>query len=599
MINNLSVDNILFDIDKYSAALPPNEPGLVFYDPSTFGISTYVSSSVPKINLGQQLVLKCVNNQGSTLERGKIVHIAGVGNGDYPKIKLADWSDDNNSANTLGLVMHQIGNGSEGYVLVAGQLEGVNTSGYSLGQVLYLSSSGTLTSVKPEAPYHTVTIGQVSRTHSINGRIYVSVQNGYELSELHDVNAHYPSNGDILYYNNGLWINSKNLTGNFVVTGSINTIGTITSSNGVYVPQFDVGTGDPIISEMVVRRAIEAEQVAGSDNFAKLDSSGLSGNNFSGFRNKFETEITGTENVLFHKNIKVLGTASVAHLESVNQSSLNIGEKYIVIVSGSTTETDLDEAGILWGSGSNLGTPNGEYAFLRYDIDHSHLHAYPGLYVSGSITASQNISASSFYGNGTGLYGLSTSSIANFSGSVRGLFAGSNGINLNNSSGAITLSGTGQLTALSASSHVSASTYYGDGSNLANVTATNASVLITTYTNPPVSGTAPSAKEIVAISGSALCEASNNDSYKSNVFGVVINKPGSNYIIATHGDVQVNGAAGINPGELLYVGTNGACTTYDNIPVGNYITQVGIKSINGGTAGEYVILQPRIFGIKG
>jgi hypothetical protein len=53
---------------------------------------------------------------------------------------------------------------------------------------------------KPYAPDHLVFIGIVTRKNASNGEIFVKVQNGFELKEIHDVQAQSPSLNDTLYY---------------------------------------------------------------------------------------------------------------------------------------------------------------------------------------------------------------------------------------------------------------------------------------------------------------------------------------------------------------------------------------------------------------
>jgi hypothetical protein len=59
--------------------------------------------------------------------------------------------------------------------------------------------AGAITKVKPLAPQHTVIIGYVEYAHANNGKIYVKIDNGYELEELHDVSAEPFINNGLLY----------------------------------------------------------------------------------------------------------------------------------------------------------------------------------------------------------------------------------------------------------------------------------------------------------------------------------------------------------------------------------------------------------------
>jgi hypothetical protein len=81
------------------------------------------------------------------------------------------------------------------------------------GDTIYLSptTAGYVTRVKPYAPNHIVYIGKVVRTSPTNGTIVYRIQNGYELDEIHDVDARYPVNRDLLMYDSAtqLWENSS------------------------------------------------------------------------------------------------------------------------------------------------------------------------------------------------------------------------------------------------------------------------------------------------------------------------------------------------------------------------------------------------------
>ncbi len=85
------------------------------------------------------------------------------------------------------------------------------------------TTAGSVTKVKPQAPQHTVTIGYVVHAHVNNGTIFVKVDNGYEIDELHNVRITTGSltSGDLLVYSSSVWINTKQLTGSYNLTGSL------------------------------------------------------------------------------------------------------------------------------------------------------------------------------------------------------------------------------------------------------------------------------------------------------------------------------------------------------------------------------------------
>jgi hypothetical protein len=149
---------------------------------------------------GVDLVARVVNkvSPNTTLTKAayQAVRVSGA-QGQRLAIALAQANNDNNSADTLGLVIETIAANQEGFIMTVGQLESINTTGslqgetWADGDILYLSptTAGRITNVKPTAPNHIVIIGYVEYAHANNGKLYVKVMNGWELGELHDVDT--------------------------------------------------------------------------------------------------------------------------------------------------------------------------------------------------------------------------------------------------------------------------------------------------------------------------------------------------------------------------------------------------------------------------
>jgi len=148
------------------------------------------------------------NTTGATLTKGTAVYINGA-TGQIPTVSKALATSDATSAQTLGLMSADLANNSNGYVTIIGLIQNINTSAYTDGEQLYLSptTAGTLTATKPYAPQHLVYVAVVEHAHPTQGKLFVKVQNGYEMDELHNVSAQSPSNGQVLIYNasTSLW----------------------------------------------------------------------------------------------------------------------------------------------------------------------------------------------------------------------------------------------------------------------------------------------------------------------------------------------------------------------------------------------------------
>lgn len=162
-------------------------------------------------HIGQHIHAYVTNAEGSPLVKGDVVYLFGA-SGDRASVKKAINTGDPTSAKTLGVVAEAITTGGQGYVTVFGIVDKLNLSAYSPGDTLWLSASaGKFTSIKPSAPNHSVFIGVVERANAGNGQLFVNVQNGYELDELHNVSINSLTNNDILSYNqsSSLWFNQN------------------------------------------------------------------------------------------------------------------------------------------------------------------------------------------------------------------------------------------------------------------------------------------------------------------------------------------------------------------------------------------------------
>ena len=155
------------------------------------------------------LIAYVTNDDSVTITKGQAVYAFG-GTGDRMTVKLANNSGDATSAQTVGLVLSTlIAANQKGFIMMQGLLDGLNilpTSTFNDGDPLYLGATpGSITKTKPYAPAHLVYIGTVTTaSNGSAGRLYVRVQNGYELDELHNVQARTPALKDTLWYDNGV-----------------------------------------------------------------------------------------------------------------------------------------------------------------------------------------------------------------------------------------------------------------------------------------------------------------------------------------------------------------------------------------------------------
>jgi hypothetical protein len=120
---------------------------------------------------GQAIVERGRNNTGTTISAGKVVYISGA-QGNNPTITMAN-PDSVNSSRVIGITVESIADNATGFVMVTGKLDGINTSGFTVGAALYLdTTTGGLTQSLLPPPHNVVYVGQALNSTN-NGRIFI------------------------------------------------------------------------------------------------------------------------------------------------------------------------------------------------------------------------------------------------------------------------------------------------------------------------------------------------------------------------------------------------------------------------------------------
>jgi len=214
-------NNDLLNVDKIDFNLVTTDTageGQVTWNTKQGTLDLGLKGGNTTLNVGQQLITRVVNKTTPLVPLTKagyeVVIVAGA-TGQRLSVKLAKADNDANSAGTLGIVCENIAVNQEGFIVSEGPLTDINTTGslqgetWADGDLLYLSPTtfGAITNVKPSAPFHEVRVGYVEYAHINKGKIFVKIDNGYEIDELHNVAITTPANGNFLEYNGTLWVN--------------------------------------------------------------------------------------------------------------------------------------------------------------------------------------------------------------------------------------------------------------------------------------------------------------------------------------------------------------------------------------------------------
>jgi hypothetical protein len=260
------------------APTPIGKPGRAYWDNGAGSLVVGLKGGNVTYIDGQQEYALCYNNSGVPLTKGQVVYISGA-QGNRVAVKLAQADSDANSAHTIGFVAESIAAGAEGWVHTTGPLYKLNTLGNIPGSTVYLSPTtpGAWTTIRPSAPNHTVILGFIERVHASVGSIYVKVDNGYELDELHNVKITSVANSDLLQYDSTgpFW---KNVAPSSIAIGTaINlaggTAGSVPYQTAPSTTTFlSIGTADQVLSVNAGGTAPEWDSTTGTGNVVRATS---------------------------------------------------------------------------------------------------------------------------------------------------------------------------------------------------------------------------------------------------------------------------------------------------------------------------------------
>jgi hypothetical protein len=200
------------------------------------------------LKIGQEQNVRIYNETASGFTDMQVVRVTGS-SGTRLTADLAQANAENTSASTLAIMAEPAASHAEGFATTFGLIRQVNTSAFSEGATLYLSPStaGGITTTRPTAPNHTVILGWCFRSHATQGQIYVNINNGYELEELHDVLITSVANNNMLRYNSssGVWQNIAGPAGAVVGTSDTQTLTNKTFSGGTINGASIIGLSSP------------------------------------------------------------------------------------------------------------------------------------------------------------------------------------------------------------------------------------------------------------------------------------------------------------------------------------------------------------------
>ena len=165
-----------------------NDDVLVIVDNSateTKKISFANLSAGISVGNATELQFTALNNTGATITKGSPVYVSGH----TTETQVADA--DNSSASTMpafGIAKDDIANGATGTIVIAGEITGVNTSSFTIGDELYVGTGGALTATKPTGTALIQKIAKVTKAAASGELLVIGAGRTNDLPNLPDGN---------------------------------------------------------------------------------------------------------------------------------------------------------------------------------------------------------------------------------------------------------------------------------------------------------------------------------------------------------------------------------------------------------------------------
>lgn len=355
---------------------------------------------------------------GEVLLKGQAVYVSSA-DGTNMIVSKASNAAEVTSSKTMGLIAQNLALNGKGFVITEGLLSGLNTSAATVGDPVWLGTNGNLLygiANKPVAPAHMVFLGIVTRVQSSNGEIFVKVQNGFELDELHDVLITSKTDKDILSYeaSSGLWKNKSFLAlfgGTPLV--SIPTLAQVTTAGNITTNSIEVGGLSLTGSRVILSSLSSSGRLELYNNIGTRDVDFLAG----GFKSILYGNLAIGTNIDAGYKLDVNGNIRSARLYSNVIRDTNQNDTMVTTVTNiSNTSTVVGNAGttntltlstkastglvVIPNSSVGIGTSNPQYKLDVYGNYHQYqVQGLLARYDISTANANQNRGIWDFYTN--------------------------------------------------------------------------------------------------------------------------------------------------------------------------------------------------------
>jgi hypothetical protein len=320
--------------------------------------------------IGQEIFYEIRNDTTSSILNGTSVYASGVTVGSG-RITAAPFAADGNirEVRYLGLATEDISTGVNGFVTHFGYVRGLDTRGtapssiavgdenWSVGDTLYAHPTvpGKLTNIRPK---HEIIVAIIIIRNQTSGVIFVRPSSFGHLDDIHDVNINTGSlsSGDLLVYDSGsdYWVNTKQLTGSYSLTGSLEA----TSFTGSLL-----GTASFATNALTASYALFAANGGGGGGGSTITHTQLTASTTWSFTHNLNTQTPllqvydlGYEQIIPNEIVSINAFTSEIRFDYSQSGYAVASSGGGLVITGSTPRLVQTVAATTWSFAHNLGT---------------------------------------------------------------------------------------------------------------------------------------------------------------------------------------------------------------------------------------------------
>jgi hypothetical protein len=234
-------------LDSTPATIPTAQ-GSMYFDEDEETLAVILNGTTQKV--GEDVFFQIKNQTGVTIPKGTAVRFDGVVGASGRLLAVPFLADGTySSLYFLGVTSEAILEGDDGKAYITGKVNNLNTNAYTIGTVLYCSTTvaGGFQTTPPIAPNNIISVAVVIAQSATVGKLLIRPQLGSNINNDEGVKIVSGVTGDLLQLqDSGLWENKTvpNVMSNYVTLDTTQTItGAKTFSSDIAVNGVNIGRG--------------------------------------------------------------------------------------------------------------------------------------------------------------------------------------------------------------------------------------------------------------------------------------------------------------------------------------------------------------------